>query len=185
LQALLASLPPLPVPQQATTPSQNPTDAQAQQQNPVHEAAVVNQTTSPDANGNSGHVEVGYAKAQNTSGKGEVGGEVGAGAVNVTVNTGGTSNVRGQVNVQSFTADANGHIGTGGAGAGANARVAQWGGQLSFKVGSRTVTLKGTVSAIGVGADAHIDWNHGFSAGGGAILLLLGASLNVNVTGGN
>jgi hypothetical protein len=33
LQALLASLPPLPVPQQATTPSQNPTDAQAQQQN--------------------------------------------------------------------------------------------------------------------------------------------------------
>jgi RHS repeat-associated protein len=32
LQALLASLPPLPVPQQATTPSQNPTDAQAQQQ---------------------------------------------------------------------------------------------------------------------------------------------------------
>jgi hypothetical protein len=33
LQALLASLPPLPVPQQPTTPSQNPTDAQAQQQN--------------------------------------------------------------------------------------------------------------------------------------------------------
>jgi phage tail tape-measure protein len=32
LQALLASLPPLPVPQQPTTPSQNPTDAQAQQQ---------------------------------------------------------------------------------------------------------------------------------------------------------
>jgi hypothetical protein len=35
LQALLASLPPLPVPQQATTPSQNPTDAQAQQQTPA------------------------------------------------------------------------------------------------------------------------------------------------------
>lgn len=93
--------------------------------------------------------------------------------------------VKGQVNVQSFTADANGHAGTGGLGAGANARVVQWGEQISFNVGSHTVTLNGTVSAIGAGADAHIDWNHGFSAGGGAILLLVGASLNVSVTGGN
>jgi hypothetical protein len=46
LQALLASLPPLPVPQQATTPSQNPTDAQAQQQNVDNEA--VGKTTVGD-----------------------------------------------------------------------------------------------------------------------------------------
>ena len=38
------------------------TTQQAQQQNnhPVHEAAAVNQTTSPDANGNSGHVQIVY-----------------------------------------------------------------------------------------------------------------------------
>jgi hypothetical protein len=107
------------------------------------------------------------------------------GVANATVNTGAGGPVKGQVNVQSFTADANGHVGTGGLGAGANARVVQWGGQISFNVGSHTVTLNGSVSAIGAGASAHVDWNHGFSAGGGAILLLVGASLNVSVTGGN
>ena len=122
-----------------------------------------------------------YAKAQNTSGKGEAGGEASAGAVNVTVNTGGTSNVTGQVNVQLFTADANGHVGTGGVGAGVNARVTEWGGDLSFKVAGDTVTLKGTVSAIGLGANAHVDWRHGFSAGAGIIAVAVGASLNVSV----
>jgi len=92
---------------------------------------------------------------------------------------------KGQVNLQYLTADANGHVGNGGFGAGANARALQWGGQISFNVDGHTVTLNGSVSAIGAGANAHVDWNHGLSAGGGAILLLLGASLNVSVTGGN
>ena len=179
-------------PPPADTESKDPDSSQntsgsAQQQtdHPVHEAAVVNQTTTPDANGNSGHVQVVYANAQNTSGKGEIGGKVEIGVANATVNTGAGGAAKGQVNVQSFTADANGHVGTGGVGAGANARVVQWGGQLSFNVGSHTVTLNGSVSAIGVGANGHVDWSHGFSAGGGAILLLVGASLNISVTGGH
>jgi hypothetical protein len=151
----------------------------------MHEAAVVNQTTAPDANGNSGHVQIGYASAQNTSGNGQVGFNTAVGATNMTVNTGAGSNVKGQVNVQSFTADANGHASWTGAGIGANARVVQWGGQLSVKIGSYTVTTTGTVSAIGFGGQAHLDVNHGFSAGAGLILGVVGASLNISVNRGN
>jgi hypothetical protein len=150
----------------------------------VHEAAVANKTTSPDANGNSSHVQVGYASAQNTTGKGEIGGKAGAGLVNVTINTGSGVPVHGQVNVQGATADANGHIATSGVGAGAGARLVQDGGQISFPLGNHTVTLSGTFSLIGADAEAHVDFNNGFSAGAGLTLLAAGASFDIDVTGG-
>ena len=59
-----SSTPPPPPPGEGNTGdgTKKSTTQQAQQQNnhPVHEAAAVNQTTSPDANGNSGHVQIVY-----------------------------------------------------------------------------------------------------------------------------
>jgi hypothetical protein len=75
LQALLASLPPLPVPQQATTPSQNPTDAQAQQQNATNNAERATEAGEAALNFTLAGVKIKAAAALATTA------ETGAGAV--------------------------------------------------------------------------------------------------------
>jgi hypothetical protein len=63
--------------------------------------------------------------------------------------------------------------------------VEGWLSLVSFKVGNHVVTLKGTVSALGLGAQGHVDWGKTYSIGAGATLLLYGASASVSVSGGN
>ena len=120
----------------------------------MHEVALANEVTH-DNNGNTAHAEIGYAKAQNTSGPGQLGFTAGAGGANVTIDSNG-GNTKGQTNLQYFTGDASGSIGKKGGQVGANARVFEGSGQLSTKVFGLTVTVKGTVSALGVGANGHI-----------------------------
>ncbi len=125
---------------QLTATLKNSTQERAQQQNdhPVHEAGVVNQTTSPDANGNSGHVQIVYANAQDMGGKGGIGGKLSAGATDATANTGAGGLAKGQVNVQFLTANAGGKVGRikfgYGASASVGARVIKIGSQNSFSV---------------------------------------------------
>ncbi len=151
-----------------------------QSQHLEHTAELGGTVFNDNGDGFSGKADVIYATAKNTSGKGDLSGEVGIGGAKTEINSDG-GNTKGQDTFQMFTADANGKIGAKGIGLGANARVFEGTGQLSFKVGHENVAVKGTFSVVGVGANGHITWTNGFSAGGGVILGALGAGLSVNI----
>ena len=151
------------------------------QEKPEHEVALANEKIKDNGDGNTGRVEVGYAKATNTSGKGNIGGSVEAGGANVTITTNSGGNVQGQVNIQSFTAGANGQVGKSGASAGAEAKVFEGSGQLSAKVGAYTVSVKGTFDVVGAGASGQVKWSGGFTAGAKVILFALGAGVTIDV----
>jgi len=141
---------------------------------------------STDGNGNVVRAEIGYAKAQNASVKDGVGAEAGAGLANVTVTVPG-GNTTGQVNVQGLTASANAQASgslsklEAKGSVGAEAKVVEFSGQLSIKVGNHTLAAKGTVDLVGVGAKGSASVSpRGFSAELKVIAGALGAGLKVS-----
>jgi len=159
----------------------NVCNPQGQNAHPVHEAGFV-QKFAPGPQGNGGKVEMTYAKAQNTSGKGEIGGKVGAGAVDVTVTAGAGGPGQGSVNIQSLTANLGGKAGRHGVSVSAGARVLKFGSQTTFPVEGWKVTVTSSVSALGVGGNAHLTLvNRKFSIGGGLTVGFYGAGLSITV----
>lgn len=62
-----------------------------------------------------------------------------------------------------------------------SARVSHPPGQLSTEVFGYTVSVKGTFSALGVGASGHVNWSSGLDVGGSVIFGLVGAGLTIVV----